>query len=408
VSASDRSFTFSRLAGAVAALWLCCAGAAWAGDGGNDLGTLNNAVASLCSAFSLPSCPQVPTVTQGVLQLAAWNLVPTEMIRATNAIAPGTAVDAGNPSIPPVAPTPPPITAFPVKGPALSTLFPNLRPLAFVSSSKSPAAATQLFDPEADKFFYAVASGAGVQPDTLYLFFDNPRQIINIFLPRQVIANISLPLVVLSSDGTTERLVPTTLKIIGKLPTPGSGVALDCSASTVTGNFSGAANGTRQTLMASQIGVNCAIVFAPSPISAISHAIYEVQVPLIVTNATDPLYFLNPIANVGSPFKSDEIGFPAGSNILGANGQSIGIGPVAVPRCTPATCPPMTTPPTPPQQAPTFALCANLPGLLALPVPAVAAYYAISTAGETLISAALPPPATAALPTPSTSVCPAF
>jgi hypothetical protein len=417
VSASIRSFTYSRLTGAVAALWLCCTGPAWAGDGGNDLGTLNSALLTLCPMLGvpMPSCPQVPTITQGVLQLAAWNLVPTEMIRATNAIAAGTAVDAGNPSIPPVGPTPPQITAFPVKAPTLSTLLPNLRPLAFESSTKGPAAATQLFDPDANTFFYAVASLSAsstqsVQPDTLYLFFDNPRQIINLFLPQQVIANISLPLVVLSSDGTTERPVPTTLKIVGKLPTPGSGVALDCSASTVTGNFSGAPNGTRQTRMASQIGVNCAIVFAPSPISAISHAIYEVQIPLIVTRLTDPLYFSNPISNVAFNFTGDETGFtplPANPPILGANGNSIGIGPVAVPLCTTATCPPMTVPPTPPQ-APTFALCANLPGLLALPVPAVAAYYAISTAGETLISAALPPPATTALPTPSTSVCPAF
>ena len=41
--------------------------------------------------------------------------------------------------------------------------------------------------------------------------------------------------------------------------------------------------------MAAQIGVNCAVVFAPSPISTKSHAIFEVAVPLVVTVATDPL-----------------------------------------------------------------------------------------------------------------------
>ena len=48
-----------------------------------------------------------------------------------------------------------------------------------------------------------------------------------------------------------------------------------------------------------------------------------------------------------------------------------------------------------------YALCANLPGGNGngqAPVPAVAAYYAISTAGETLLSAAVP--------SASTSVCP--
>src|SRR5580693_6677422 len=51
VSPSIRSFMHSRLTGAVAALWLCCAGPAWAGDGGNDLGTLNNGLADLCSSL---------------------------------------------------------------------------------------------------------------------------------------------------------------------------------------------------------------------------------------------------------------------------------------------------------------------------------------------------------------------
>jgi hypothetical protein len=146
--------------------------------------------------------------------------------------------------------------------------------------------------------------------------------------------------------------------------------------------------------MASQIGVNCAVVFAPSPLSTNSHAIFEVAVPLIVTNATDPLYFSNPIANVGSPFKTDVIPAPpspATPPILGTNGKSIGIGPAAVP----------LGPPPAADVASAFALCANLPGGNGNgqpPVPAVAAYYAISTVGEALLSAAIP--------SASTSVCP--
>jgi hypothetical protein len=377
VSASIRSFTYSRLAGAVTAIWLCGAGAAWAGGGGGeDLGTLNTYLQSTLCPFapSIP-CPQLPTVTQAVLQTAAWLVAPTETIRATNAIANGSRVDAGNPSFPPVGPTPPAITAFPVTAPVLSNLLPNLTPLAFVSSSKSPAAATQLYNDAANTFFYAVASGSGTQPDTLYLFYDDPRHIINIFLPGQVIAKISLPLVVLTGYGTptpTETLAPTTLQIVvpSKPPAPGSGVAVNCSASSVSGT------GIPQTVL-SPTGVNCAVVVAPSPLSPIPHAIFEVRVPLVLTDATDPLYFA-PIANIGSPFKSDETGFPL------SNGTSIGIGPTAVPLCsTTGTCPPSSP-------SPMFALCANLPGLLGPPAPAVAAYYAISTAGETLLSAALP------------------
>jgi hypothetical protein len=212
------------------------------------------------------------------------------------------------------------------------------------------------------------------------------------------VAEFSLPLVVLSSDGTTERQVPATLQFRATS-------AGNCSTSTVVGNFSGASSRS-QTLLAAQVGVNCAVVFAPSPLSAKSHAIFELAVPLVVTMATDPLYSGNPISNlepVGFSFTTDETGFtplPAnppilGANVPGANANSIGIGPAAVPLCTGLTCPP----PTPP--APVSALCANLPGGNGngqAPVPGVAAYYAITTVGETLLSAAVSPF--------STSVCP--
>jgi hypothetical protein len=202
------------------------------------------------------------------------------------------------------------------------------------------------------------------------------------------VAEFSLPLVVLTGYPSmpAETLVPTTLQFIAT----GAG---DCSASTVSGNFSG--KGT-QTLMAAQIGINCAVVFAPSPLSGSSHAIFELAVPLVVTMATDPLYFFNPISNlepVGFSFTADETGFTPQAAILGGN--SIGIGPAAVPLCTGLPCPP----PTPP--APVSALCANLPagnGNGQAPVPSVAAYYAITTVGETLLSAAVPSASTSACP----------
>jgi len=388
VSTSVRSFAFSRLAGAVAALWLGCSGPVWAGDGGGDLGSLNNLLTHLCSSFSLSSCPQAPSVTQGVLQLAAWYLVPTEMIRATNNIAPGAAVDAGNPSLPPaIIPTTPvtlAITEFPVTGAALSNLLPNLRPLAFVGSSKGPATAAQLFNPDANKFFYAVASLAhtstqAVQPDTFYLFYESTSRTNGSLKQGQIVAKMSLPLTILSNSGTES---PVTATLQFRATNAG-----DCSASTVLSTLwpTGIAPG--------QIGVDCAVVFAPSPLSPKLHAIFEVQVPLVVTMATDPLYFSNPIGNIGSAFTSDEPGYSS-STVLGTNGSSIGIGPAAVPLCSATgTCPPSSSP--------VFALCADLPdknGNGLPPIPSVAAYYAISTAGETLLSAALP--AT------STSVCP--
>lgn len=396
-----KSPALSRLTHVVAAWWLCMAGPAWAGGGGADLASLNTALGSLCSLFentyfvSLPFCPQAPTITQGVLQLAAWNVVPPETISATNAIPLETRVNAGNPSIPPVGPTPPAISSFPVTGSALSNLLANLTPLAFIGSSPGPAKATQLYDPNANMFFYAVASGTQGQPDTFYLFYDDTLRTNTNLLQGQIVAQFSLPLLVLNTDNT-ERLVPTILQFRATN-------AGNCSASTVMGNFSGASTGT-QTLMASQIGVNCAVVFAPSPLSTSSHAIFEVSVPLVLTIATDPLYVpanvsppvpSNPIGNVPSPFTTQGV-IPPPLNPppnLGANGVAIGIGPAAVPLYTTTT-----SPPAPP---PVSSLCANLPGGNAngqSPIPAVAAYYAISTAGETLISAAVGQA--------STSVCP--
>src|SRR5208282_2440474 len=200
-----------------------------------------------------------------------------------NAIPLGSAVDAGNPSIALTynfGTIPSPITTFPVTGSTLSNLLPNLKPLAFISSSStspgSAAAATQLYNEGANAFLYGVASGfsdSGGQPDNLFLFYDDPRQIINWSLPGQVVAKISLPLVVLTGYPATptETPVPTTLQIVvpKKRPTPVSGVAVDCSASTV----SGSTPSVSFSLPASQIGIDCAVVFAPSPPAMWSHAI---------------------------------------------------------------------------------------------------------------------------------------
>lgn len=263
-------------------------------------------------------------------------------------------------------------------------------------------AATQLYDPEADTFLYAVASGAAIGnsgltvPDLLNLFYDDPSRTNTNFSQSQIVAKFSLPLTVLNRDGVTERPVAATLQYI---PASDGG----CSASKIVGNFSGAATGT-QTRLAAKLGINCAVVFAASPISRKPHAIFQVQVPLLVTMATDPPYFYSYVnytssgpVNLGIPtaFSSDVDGFSPNSGILGSNGMYIGIAPSAAPLCdTMGTCPPSTPP--------VFALCASLPrnGNGQSLVPSVGAYYAISLAGETLLSAALPGA--------STSMCPAL
>jgi hypothetical protein len=410
---SFRSSAISRIALAACAIWIYGAGAAWAGGGGESLTSLNNLITGLCAFLNISSCPQFPTITQAVLELAGLEITPPEMVRALNNVPPGSNVDAGN------AAAIPPIT-FPLTtatSPTLSDLLSTLTPLAFIDSAdkhldksgaeknNGTAAAAQLYDPDADTFLYAVASGTSVAlsgltiPDTFYLFYDDLSRSNANFSQGRIAAKFSLPLTVLNSDGMTERPVAATLQYIA--PSRGG---LPCSASTVSGNFSG--SGT-QTLMAGQVGVNCAVVFSASPTSPRAHAIFEVQIPLLVTAATDPGHFwfaqfstngpFNP--SVPSAFFSDDLGFAPAPGVLGANGKYIGIAPSAAPLCTSVSCPVVTPPPPPPG---IFALCADLPrnGNGQALVPSVAAYYAISTAGETLLSAALP--AT------STSVCPAL
>lgn len=76
------------------------------------------------------------------------------MIRALNSVALGIYVDAGNAAA--IAPTPFPLTS--TTSPTLPNLLSTLTPLGFIGSSKSgQAAATRLYDPDADTFLYAVA-----------------------------------------------------------------------------------------------------------------------------------------------------------------------------------------------------------------------------------------------------------
>lgn len=416
-----------------AATWLC-AGSAFAGDGGASLGSLQNIIGTdsnsgLCGLFNsllgtASACPQLPTISQAVLEVAGLENSPPEMVRTLNNVDPGNYVDAGNPAaLLPVDPH------FPFTPTTLPNFLSTLRPLAFISASNSngPAKATQLFNSAADAFLYAVTSGpppvssGGLPiPDTLYLFYDDPSRTNSNFSQGQIIAKFSLPLTVLNSDGS-EREVAATLQF----RSPGSGgqpctatPPATMSASTVVGDFAGTGTGT-QTYGANQIGVDCAVVFAQSPISSKAHAIFLVKLRLLLTLATDPGYFVfsvlgpNQPVNLGIPsaFFNDDTGFmpppppvtnPPTRPILGA-GKSIGIAPSAAPLCTvtgtPGTGIPGACSNPPPSGI--FALCANLPGNGngQPPVPSVAAFYGIGTDGETFLSAPIVPSSPIACPT---------
>jgi hypothetical protein len=369
----ERLVTISGIA--LVALSLGAARHARAGDGGADLGGLQTYINDVCGAFGMSTCPQIPTISQAVLQVAAFVDIAPEKVRSSTsfAVAVGPYVDAGNPSRPPaincvstscVDPLNP-IAGLPIDPGVLS----SLRPLAFVGASNSNGAAspTQLYDPSANAFLYAVggtSTTGSSQPNTLTLFYDDPTRT-NTFSRGQIAASISLPLTVLSSDGT-ERAVSATLQI--KMPKAG---AAPCSASSVTGDFLGSA---ARTLSPDKVGIDCAVVFGASPVQPLSHAIFEVTVPMLITPGNDPAITAGSPIGFGAPFFGT-------SGFAFAPGKSVGIGPNAGPFGPPATT------------RATYALCASLPtnaGGNAL-LPSVAAFYAIAGDGEVLLSAPLAP-----------------
>jgi hypothetical protein len=373
---------FSRLAGVTAVCWICGAGAAWAGGGGESLGSLQAIIGKpdgsdgLCQLLGMAPCPQFPTITQAVLEIAGLENASVEATR--NLGAAGSAIIAGN--------------APRDSAPALSNPLPTLQilsPLAFIDNqiinNQRQAAPAQLFQ-AADTYFYAVSSGVSAQPDTLNLFYDDVASTkLSSFVKGQNVAAMSLPLVILNKDGR-ERAVMTTVQIVASCT---GGPA--CLTANVTGDFSN--SGNPQTRTAASLGINFAAVFDFSAVSlSQKHLIFGLQVPLLVTRATDPAYFVS--ASGQTYLLSPTLGTAFSADALGTkfSGSPIGIGPSPVPLCTSATCPPVTTPPTPPAPA-SFALCANLPkdGAGTVPVPAVAAFYAITVYGEVLLSAPVNP-----------------
>lgn len=437
----------SRISGALAGLWLCSAGTAWAG-GGADFASLSdlltNTATGICAFFKISSCPTVPSVTQAALQVAALGNNLPEMLLRQNQFTPASRMAANNPPAVPHddygvptgvgipfpldnSTTVPPlfIAATPGKGTTPPTpasgLLSNLTPLAFISQPSGTAPVTLLSDPKANSFFYAVAlSSKGVlgtgeplpTPDYVYFFYDDLSRFNVSFTMGTTIAKFTFPLRVLtasSTGGFTERAVPTTLNLVAD-----SGG--DCSNSNVVGDFNGM--GTSKPLLPEEVGIDCQVVLSASPASTQQHAIFEVKVPLLVTNATDPLYFYgvnhnspkssainSPQAPLGvyTAFQNDTAPIqPPTGTILGP-GIAIGLAPSAAPLCSDLSVACPVFPPAPPIQV-NFPLCANLPTKTTSNSPqlqpSVGAFFAMATSGETLLSAALG--------SASTSTCPAF
>ena len=200
---------------------------------------------------------------------------------------------------------------------------------------------------------------------------------------------LSLPLVVLNSDGS-ERAVAATLNAVC--------VGFGCGNATVSGDF-----GTgKPKYSASALGLDLDFAFVPSPNSSVPHPVVELQVPLVVTMQNDPAYFAaspcpsdaNPISGYCNAFTKDVRGFTTSPNLLGP-GKSVGFAPYAAPLCTAATCLPPDAPPNAPQPPTFFGFCASFSDN-----PAIEAFTSIGTDGTTYASTPTPGAA-------STTQCPA-
>lgn len=403
--ASIRPLTLPRAASAVAVLWLCGVGSAWAGDGGADAGTIQSFLNTICGNLGIASCPQLPTVTQGTLEIAGLGYARPEAIRRSQDVSPGSVFASNPPPIPgdPVVPV-----ALPLAPPAFSKLA--LTPLAFIGpengrdfddtkSASNPAwksggfaPAAQLYDPDANSFFYAVATygdvGGNPQPQALNLFYDDLSRSHMTFFSGQRVAKLSIPLVVYDGSactanpatGCAQTEVPTVLDVRATC-TGGP----KCLTAYAIADFS--AFGTRkcsslmpaQRCVAADLGIGFALVFGASPTSPRPHAIFEAQAPLIVTVANDPVHFN---ANFNSPqgnlsiaatFANEDLGFPP--KFL--SGKVVGVATYPAPISVKGA------------SAANFGFCASLPDNDNRLRPAVAAFLDIATDGEVLASAPL-------------------
>ena len=451
---SVRSSRIFSLAGAVAAVWLCGTGSAWAGHGGGgDASSLQMALLDpLCDFLGMTSCPQLPTINQIVLEISALentppNLVRSQVIGVQLGPVPGACTVAGNFSFPvcdtlainavnpplrsnlgPLSPSPIALASLSnpttlAASPIVLSNLSSLTPLAFIGPLNNPGNAVPVPPGAngANSFFYAVTTRANGQPDTLTLFFDYPPQTNPTFAKGQVVAKISLPLEVLKADGS-ERLVcgpqgcPASVATLKVSANCNGGPA--CLTANVMGDFSVA--GTTETRSAADLGLEFGLVFSSSPNATQPHAIFEVRAPLLVTGPTnptncgnaingmmadpkdcgnDPAYFGVVPAGAAGPTPT---GSPTGVNQASGlptafSADDLGFTPAFLGK--PVGIAPLAAPPCAggacptPAVSSTFPFCASFWANGASPPihSAVAAFLAIGTDGTTYVSSPVPP-----------------
>lgn len=354
----------SRVAGVMMTAWLCGMAPAWAGGGGSDSGVFQTFLEQVCGLVGATSCLQVPTLTQTVLAIAAYQNTPPDFVRGplgnfagicsvSTTGTGGLPICSENNAVSTVNPLAPSI--------ALADLS-NLTPLAFqyVSGQAVPVA---LGTPNASSFLYPVLTG----PDghhMLDVVLDYGPWKSRTFVKNQPVGSFSFPLVILNSDNSETPVVATL-----NLTATCNGVAVGCLTGTVTGV------GTKP-LSADQLGIQIGFALAASPNVPTPHGIFELQLPVIVTLLSDPVYFgadsngnatfINQFTGLPTAFSQDDRGFTSPSV-----GHPIGVSPYPAPLCPASGCP-SGSPPT------FYGFCATIAGS-----PAAATFVSVGTDGTT-------------------------
>jgi hypothetical protein len=241
VCASVKLLTFLRFVGAATALWLSTAGSAWAGDGGAALAPLQHILNGTCTTvgISAANCPQLPTINQLVIEIAALANITPNTVRNLGNVPQGHAIDAGS-------------------QPGLAN------PLAFISAPDKSTAPipTQPSNPLANSFISATNTNGTLNLNFDYLPRTNPN-----FALNQDVGDIVLPFVVADASGNAVRDLSATLQIRG---TGGTSVNTD-----VVGDFLG--TGTPQVDTLAQLDMTFSLSFASG------HSVYDIGAPLLVT-----------------------------------------------------------------------------------------------------------------------------
>jgi|ERR1051325_3473246 hypothetical protein len=371
----------SRFAGAMMGAWLCGMGPAWAGGGGSDGGVSQAFLQQVCGLIGAKSCPQLPTLTQIILGLSDYQNTPPDFVRGPLGNFAGICSVSDNGSGLPLCTQSNAVTTVNQLAPSSVALadLPNLTPLAFQAgfvppgSPPGPAIAlpVALGSLNANSFLYPVLTGPDGQ-HMLNVVFDYPAWGNTPFVKGRQIGSFTFPLVILNQD-KTETSVTAKLSLTATCSGPVASAPPSCVVGTVTGI---PGSGTNPPPTPAQLGIQFSFQFAASPNSLTPHPIFTFQLPVIVTLATDPVYFgadntgtptlINQFSGQSTAFSKDDLGFsPA------FVGKPIGVSPYPAPLCPASGCP--STQPAPPTF---YGFCATING-----TPAAATFASIGTEG---------------------------